>query len=89
LITLNNRIQKWNLWLNVIKEIKPSLSRYDILFSVRLTTPKIPTPEPMAVRVGIISNFPAYKKKCKQKLKCACAVISLSMIHKKIMLTLP
>ena len=28
----------------------------------KLTTPKMPTPEPIAVSVGIISNFLAYKK---------------------------
>lgn len=70
-------------------EVKPGLSLYIIVFSVRLTTPKIPTPEPMAVNVGMISNFPACKEKCKHKLKCARAVISLYMIHKKNMLTRP
>lgn len=31
--------------------------------SVRLTTPKIPTPDPMAVSVGMMSNFRALKEK--------------------------
>lgn len=32
------------------------------VFSLQHTTPKIPTPEPIAVSVGIISNFLAYEE---------------------------